>query len=56
MTGIKVMLYAIALLLVLVITWAVQDSRIGWGYTLITVGVLAVYFVAITAIRKSMHK
>jgi hypothetical protein len=56
MTGIKVMLYFIALLLVLVITWAVQDSRIGWGYTLITVGVLAVYFVAITAIRKSMDK
>jgi hypothetical protein len=56
MTGIKVMLYAIALLLVIVITWAVQDSQIGWGYTLIAIGVLAVYFVAITALRKSMDK
>jgi hypothetical protein len=56
MTGIKIMLYAIALLLVLIITWAVQDSQIGWGYTLIAVGLLAVYFVAITVIRKSMDK
>jgi hypothetical protein len=56
MTGIKIMLYLMALLLVLIVTWAVQDSQIGWGYTLITIGVLAVYFVAITAIRKSMDK
>jgi hypothetical protein len=56
MTGIKIMLYFIALLLVLIVTWAVQDNHIGWGYTLITIGVLAVYFVAITAIRKSVDK
>jgi len=56
MTGIKIMLYIMAVLFVLIVTWAVQDSYIGWGYTLITIGVLAVYFVAISAIRKSIDK
>ena len=56
MTGIKIMLYFIALMLVLVISWAIQDIHLGWGYTVGMIGVLVAYFVAITAIAKRTNK
>lgn len=56
MTGIKIMLYFIALALVLIISWAIQDIHIGWGYTLAMLGVLMAYFVGVSALRKSMDK
>ena len=56
MTGIKIMLYCIALTLVLIISWAIQDIHLGWGYTVGMIGVLVAYFVAITAIAKRTNK
>lgn len=56
MTGIKIMLYCIALTLVLIISWAIQDIHLGWGYTVGVMGVLVAYFVAITAIAKRTNK
>jgi len=56
MTGIKIMLYFIALTLVLVISWAIQDIHLGWGYTLGTLGILIAYFVAISALTRKTNK
>jgi hypothetical protein len=56
MTGIKIMLYCIALTLVLIVSWAIQDSHLGWGYTVGMIGVLVGYFVAISAIAKRTNK
>ena len=56
MTGIKILLYFIALMLVLVISWAIQDIHLGWGYTLGILGVLTAYFVAVNAIAKKTNK
>ena len=56
MTGIKILLYFIALMLVLVISWAIQDIHLGWGYTLGILGVLIAYFVAVNAIAKKTNK
>jgi uncharacterized membrane protein YccC len=56
MTSIKILLYFIALMLVLVISWAIQDIHLGWGYTLGILGVLTAYFVAVNAIAKKTNK
>ena len=56
MTGIKIVLYLIALMLVLVISWAIQDIHLGWGYTLGMLGILTAYFVAVNAIAKKINK
>ena len=56
MIGIKIMLYCIAVTLVLIISWAIQDIHLGWGYTVGMIGVLVAYFVAITAIAKRTNK
>jgi hypothetical protein len=56
MTGIKVMLYFIALTLVLLISWVIQDIHIGWGYTLGILGILIAYFVAVNSIAKKTNK
>jgi hypothetical protein len=56
MTGIKIVLYLIALMLVLVISWAIQDIHLGWGYTLGMLGILTAYFVAVNAIAKKTNK
>jgi uncharacterized membrane protein YccC len=56
MTGIKIVLYFIALMLVLLISWAIQDIHLGWGYTLGMLGVLVAYFVGVTAIAKKTNK
>jgi hypothetical protein len=56
MTGIKIVLYFIALMLVLVISWVIQDIHLGWGYTLGMLGILTAYFVAVNAIAKKTNK
>jgi uncharacterized membrane protein YccC len=56
MTGIKIVLYLIALMLVLFISWAIQDIHLGWGYTLGMLGILTAYFVAVNAIAKKTNK
>jgi hypothetical protein len=56
MTGIKIMLYFIAVVLVLIISWAIQDIHVGWGYTVGVMGVLVAYFVAISALAKRTNK
>jgi hypothetical protein len=56
MTGIKIMLYCIAVALVLIISWAIQDTHLGWGYTVGVMGVLVAYFVAISALAKRTNK
>jgi hypothetical protein len=56
MTGIKIMLYFVALTLVLIISWAIQDIHVGWGYTLGILGVLVAYFVGVKAIAKKTNK
>jgi hypothetical protein len=56
MTGIKIVLYFIALMLVLLISWAIQDIHIGWGYTLGMLGILTAFFVAVNSIAKKTNK
>lgn len=56
MTGIKIMLYFIALMLVLIISWVIQDIHIGWGYTLGILGVLVAYLVGLNEITKKTNK
>jgi hypothetical protein len=56
MTGIKIVLYFLALTLVLLISWAIQDIHLGWGYTVGMLGILAAYFVAVNAIAKKTNK
>jgi uncharacterized membrane protein YccC len=56
MTGIKIVLYFIALMLLLIISWAIQDIHLGWGYTLGILGILVAYLVAVNAIAKKTNK
>jgi uncharacterized membrane protein YccC len=55
MTGIKIVLYFIALMLLLIISWAIQDIHLGWGYTLGILGILVAYSVAVNAIAKKTN-
>ena len=50
------MLYCIALTLVLIISWAIQDIHLGWGYTVGMIGVLTAFFVAVNSVTKGSRQ
>ena len=56
MKSIKIVLYFTALAIVLIAGWVLKDTHLGWGYTVGMFGILSIYFVGISALRKSIDK
>jgi hypothetical protein len=52
----KIVLYFIALSVVLLVSWQIQEIHLGWGYTLGMLGVLIAFFVAINSLTKGSRQ
>lgn len=51
-----IILYLMALTGILIASWHIQETHLGWGYTLGILGLLVAFFVAVNALSKDNGK
>ena len=51
-----IFLYIIALTGILLASWQIQETHLGWGYTLGVAGLIVAFFVAVNALTKGRRK
>ena len=51
-----IILYFIALTGILLASWHIQDTHLGWGLTLGVVGLLVAFFVAVNSLTTGRRK
>ena len=51
-----IILYLIALTVILITSWQIQEIHLGWGYTLGVVGLLVAFIAAVNSLTKDSRK